>query len=726
MITVNITMAGWAERALQQEWLPGTFHIEDIPIHRGPGNMNALSSRLGICAVVVAAFAGQSFGAVELTTISGTFIGTNGGPVGDRIVLIDGTTRTPRTLIQKDSLNKYSGGMQADWVSQTRYSPDGSQFCFVHYWWTANYAGHGLAIFTADNDGRSISKICELNYAKSNADYIALSWCTDGYIYWSECTDTVWRVSPVAKQREAYWANVGVTGYHGEQGPYVENLTVARDGRIGASNNGGHIHALNLATRDTIITCGGGCRGSITTSGDALVHWLTCCGYYPPGYDGSNAFMSVTVLHSLTNCDNYTYMYAPGCATAPVNGNRVWMYRGACNSNDWLVGIGDQNLGGKGVLSNRNNSDWMILDGYIAHDFWLGTLPPPPVATPRIALDSTQITFTSLGGVTPANKTVHVSNSGVGALTNVTVTESAAWLTVTRSGSGNAQTLTNAADPAGLARGAYSTTVTVNGGGAGNAQSYTVTLNIGSAVAAPTGLTASPGAAAGTVVLAWLDNATNENGYLVERKGTGSWSQVKSLAANSTALIDSSLAPATYSYRVRAYAGTDTSGYSNEATATVSAVITITVTSPTAGQTLTAGSTVTIRWSAPNSGGVAIEWSADDGDRWGAVTTSGSVRPADANWGAYQWMVPDTLSTTCLVRVMEYTAHGTYGVSPGFTITRSSGVAALGRPLARAAAQPARLVDLRGRIIPVGVGRTGSDRVSLVKNCGLFGVVLGR
>jgi hypothetical protein len=676
------------------------------------------------------ALASPSLGAAQLPNINGTFLAVNGTNAGTKIVLIDGTTKAASIIIANDSLDKYSGGYQADWVSGPRFSPDGSRFCFAHYWWTANYAGHALGLFIADNDGRNIAKVCDLYWnGNGGADYDLLSWCTDGYIYWSECTDSIWRASPTLKQRELYWANVGVSGYHtgGSVGNYVEALTVSRDGRIACSNNGGHIHALNIANKDSIETCGGGCRGAISTNGDALVHWLTCCGYYPPPYTSSNAFMSVTAFHKLTNCDSITYMYAPDCDTGPVTGNRVWMYRGACNSNDWLVGQGDGNLGGNGVLSNRNTSDWMLLPGYTAFDFWLGTLPSPPAAGPRIALDSAQLGFTSLGSVTPGSKAVHVSNSGVGTLTNVTVTESAAWLTVTRSGSGNGQTLTNAIDITGLARGAYSTTVTVSGGGASNSQNYTVALNVGSAVAAPTGLTASPGATAGTVVLAWLDNAANENGYLVERKSTGAWSQVKSLASNSTALIDSSLAPGAYTYRVRAFAGTDTSGYSNEATATVSAVITITVSSPTAGQVLSARATTTIRWTAVNSGGVLIEWSASGGDVWGAVSTTGSIRPTDANWGAYSWVVPDTVSTDCLVRVVEYTAHSIMGVSAGFTITRGSSVAPA-RTVVRAAgrAMPARLVDLRGRTVATIAAHADRTRVSLVKNCGLFGVVLGR
>lgn len=107
-------------------------------------------------------------------------------------------------------------------------------------------------------------------------------------------------------------------------------------------------------------------------------------------------------------------------------------------------------------------------------DYWDGSLPGPPVATPRIALDSTALHFVSLDGATPASEVVTVSNSGVGTLTDVTVEGDPAWLTVERSGSGNTQTLTNSVDPAGLQPGVYDATITVSDGGASNVERYTV------------------------------------------------------------------------------------------------------------------------------------------------------------------------------------------------------------------------------------------------------------
>lgn len=72
------------------------------------------------------------------------------------------------------------------------------------------------------------------------------------------------------------------------------------------------------------------------------------------------------------------------------------------------------------------------------------------------------------------------------------------------------------------------------------------------------------------ILLSWKDNSTNEMGYYVERKlsGTDSWSQIASLPANTTSYSDSSLSPyISYTYRIKAYSSYyGIYLYSNEAT----------------------------------------------------------------------------------------------------------------------------------------------------------------
>jgi hypothetical protein len=75
------------------------------------------------------------------------------------------------------------------------------------------------------------------------------------------------------------------------------------------------------------------------------------------------------------------------------------------------------------------------------------------------------------------------------------------------------------------------------------------------------------GALASQAALHWVDMATNESGFKIERKvGTaGTYIQIAIIAANSGAFVDPNLAANTiYCYRVRAYNTAGDSGYSTE------------------------------------------------------------------------------------------------------------------------------------------------------------------
>ncbi|MEC4749602.1 N,N-dimethylformamidase beta subunit family domain-containing protein [Methylomicrobium sp. Wu6] len=88
---------------------------------------------------------------------------------------------------------------------------------------------------------------------------------------------------------------------------------------------------------------------------------------------------------------------------------------------------------------------------------------------------------------------------------------------------------------------------------------------------APSALTAT--AASSTQInLSWTDNATNENGFKIERcqgAGCSTFAQIATLGSNITAYADTTgLTPNTsYSYRMVAYNGIGNSAYSNAATA---------------------------------------------------------------------------------------------------------------------------------------------------------------
>jgi hypothetical protein len=90
-------------------------------------------------------------------------------------------------------------------------------------------------------------------------------------------------------------------------------------------------------------------------------------------------------------------------------------------------------------------------------------------------------------------------------------------------------------------------------------------------LSAPTGLSASSSVSTSTLItLSWTDNATNEDGYKIERGlSTSSFSEIATIGSSSVSYSDGTVSPATtYYYRVRAYNTGGNSGYSNTANAT--------------------------------------------------------------------------------------------------------------------------------------------------------------
>jgi PKD repeat protein len=85
---------------------------------------------------------------------------------------------------------------------------------------------------------------------------------------------------------------------------------------------------------------------------------------------------------------------------------------------------------------------------------------------------------------------------------------------------------------------------------------------------APTNLTAK--GSKGAATLSWHDNSNNESGFQVERAPSGSsnFVQVGTAAANATSYRDT-VGRGNYVYRVRAFNGSATSGYSNSVAVSV-------------------------------------------------------------------------------------------------------------------------------------------------------------
>jgi hypothetical protein len=162
----------------------------------------------------------------------------------------------------------------------------------------------------------------------------------------------------------------------------------------------------------------------------------------------------------------------------------------------------------------------------------------------------------------------------------------------------NAQTYQ---DTTGLAAGTtyeYRVYATGAGGNSGlsNIASATTVPNV-IAPAAPTQL-AYANLTTSSVSLAWADNANNETGYRVERRiGTGAFSTLATLGANTTSHADTTLSLATsYEYRVRAFNGAGDSAASNAVGFTTPSGSTIPQTPANLTATVQAGAQVRLNW----------------------------------------------------------------------------------------------------------------------------------
>jgi len=198
----------------------------------------------------------------------------------------------------------------------------------------------------------------------------------------------------------------------------------------------------------------------------------------------------------------------------------------------------------------------------------------------------------------------------------------------------------------------------------------------GSVPAAPSGLTATA-ASSSRINLAWVDNATNETGYSVERSTNGTtFTVVATLGANVTTYANTGLtASTTYSYRVRATNSVGNSAYSNTATATTSATATSTNIAPLAAVTASSANTATGQQAAKAVDGVVDGWPGDYTREW-----------ATAGEGAGAWIRLSWATSSVVDRVVLYDRPNPDDHVTGGTLTFSDGTSVNVGPLDNAGA----------------------------------------
>jgi parallel beta-helix repeat protein len=193
------------------------------------------------------------------------------------------------------------------------------------------------------------------------------------------------------------------------------------------------------------------------------------------------------------------------------------------------------------------------------------------------------------------------------------------------------------------------------GGGGGGGGEVTIP-------AEPNNLTAMPKTSS-NIILSWTDNANNETGFKIERKtGSGSYSQITAVTANTTDYNDTGLSPlTTYTYRVRAYNSVGDSNCSNEASAITLNTIPVAPSNLTA--TAVSGSQINLSWAdnSTNETGFEIERKTGSGSFSQVATVlAGITTYSDAS------LSPLTAYT---YRVRAYNATGNSSFSNEVSVT---------------------------------------------------------
>ncbi|MBD3243493.1 MAG: hypothetical protein GF331_23080 [Chitinivibrionales bacterium] len=543
------------------------------------------------------------------------------------------------------------------------FSPDGKRIAFVKKDWWGPFGSLTQKIFTIGNDGSLLDTICFCE--NPQARFVFMSWDDNGYLWWSEQSEKVFRADPRSKERETFAVLQGFSGDWPPNPRRIDALKVSRDGtRAGFMLCGvGYCKSLDFSTL-VLRDYGYGCQGTVSPDGQLVTHSALM-----DGYSGHQ----VGYIHDFETKAIVDTFFAPGAVPGDSGSlPRIITIRFSHSSNEHIVYRGEDALDGLGFVHDLPGNETVELGACGPTDFWAGALPSAD--GPFISLDRSLVQFASADQAS-ATQTVAVSNGGSGTLGTLEATvlpSAATWLSATP-GPDQVQI---SIDTTGLSPGCYRATVSVTAASALNTGVCTVVLNHGTALAAPSGLYLGKlWRPASCIGLAWKDNADNEDGFVIERRYDGeSWQVVDTVAPDVTSYMDTVRWVGVFTYRVRCFAGTDWSGYSNEATLRTWFEPSITVLSPDSCDTLTVGDTVRVRWITDGVTNVEIKYSVDDGEHWLNVTSSASVTTDSSAWGNYPWVVPDLDQDSVRIMVHAYSDQGLAGLSGYFAVKPPSAV----------------------------------------------------
>ncbi|MDD5674308.1 MAG: hypothetical protein PHC61_09100, partial [Chitinivibrionales bacterium] len=285
-----------------------------------------------------------------------------------------------------------------------------------------------------------------------------------------------------------------------------------------------------------------------------------------------------------------------------------------------------------------------------AGDFWVGSASQ----NTAMAFNPSQLSFAATkGSSSPAAQTVQITNSGNGTLNTVTTsinyTSGSGWLAVSKSGAGNAQTLTNTVTLGSLAIGTYAATVKVS---CANAQPDSAVYSVGFQVIDSSlslaNVTVTPAICTTTTwsTVSFGAVATSGTGTNLGQLPTFKWTVSGSQSIDSTKGIFSAGSVAGGPYTVTGAA--TYKGVTKTATATVLVYRPVTITAPLQGATYKVGDTLVISWTRlanTTTTGLDIQLTTSNGVEWTSLIESVLIQDGNAayykgNVGTYKWKIP--------------------------------------------------------------------------------------
>jgi hypothetical protein len=617
------------------------------------------------------------------------------------------------------------------------FSPDGKKIAYSE-------GNRTIYIINIDGSGKTEVTSC-------GGNEVMLNWAGNGYLYWSQCDENIYRVKTDGSDKETVYTS----------SKNIHGVGVSQDGDKAAwTAPSWEVRGCDISSGSE-KRFGGGCQGSISPNGRYVTHNL----------DGHREAR----IHNFGG-GTYTTISSP---EGSFNAHR-WSH----SENDYCL----YSLEGsrKAYVHNiKNNTAHYIGANASIYDYYATEIHLGP-SDPSISLSDNSIEFTAVEGETPTpgEIVIDVTNSSPGStLETVSVSGAPSWLDVSVGGSGNSQTLTNTVDAANLpGNGTHTETITVSAGNASpGSTTYTVTLTV-TAPAVQEPYSGSPIALPGTIQSEDFDNGgegtsyhdgdgTNDGGdyrtdvgvdiegcsddgggYDIGWTEAGEWTeytvsiaaagaydiQLRAASPNTggsahieidgedvtgamsipntgnwqdyqtVSVSDVSLPEGTHVLRLYI----DQGEFNHNWIAVVEANTTppVVVTSPVEGETYQVGDDLTVTWNADcdQVPGVTVELSMNGGQSWSFIENSGNLDCGEQTW---VWSIPETVydntnnedvstvSTQCLIRVANYMGSGE-AFTGMFTIEENSQATHLARPAVPRGSGAELMVNGRRIVLP--------------------------